>query len=101
MEGIQPYAPLRVLRQFGMIQNVPLWSNMALSEVNYEGKIPMERLGNLISGWGQIISLGQRGDPYFTPEYYTWPDQVIRHFRDLQTFIEPIRSGISCCTLGP
>ncbi|KAG5579759.1 hypothetical protein H5410_050386 [Solanum commersonii] len=33
LEGFQPYAPLRVLQQFGITQDVPLWSNMALLEV--------------------------------------------------------------------
>ncbi|KAH0669355.1 hypothetical protein KY285_023513 [Solanum tuberosum] len=32
LEGFQPYAPLRVLRQFGITQGIPLWSNMALVE---------------------------------------------------------------------
>lgn len=32
LKGIQPYAPLRILRQFGLVQDVPLWSWMALFE---------------------------------------------------------------------
>ncbi|KAM3355809.1 protein SHORT ROOT IN SALT MEDIUM 1-like [Capsicum galapagoense] len=45
---------------------------MTLSEINYEGRIPVERLGNLIHGWGQILSLGMGGNAYCTPKYYTW-----------------------------
>ncbi|KAK4709849.1 hypothetical protein R3W88_004362 [Solanum pinnatisectum] len=44
LEGFHPYAPLRVLRQFGITQGIPLWSNMALVEVNYKGRILIEKI---------------------------------------------------------
>ncbi|KAH0670782.1 hypothetical protein KY285_025035 [Solanum tuberosum] len=47
LEGFQPYAPLRVLRQFGITQGISLWSNMTLIEVDYEGRIPIERIAAL------------------------------------------------------
>ncbi|KAK4713619.1 hypothetical protein R3W88_019526 [Solanum pinnatisectum] len=47
LEGFQPYAPLRVLRRFGITQGVPLWSNMALIEVDYERRIPIEKIAAL------------------------------------------------------
>lgn len=39
-------------------QDVPLWSNMALVEGNFEGRIPIEKLRNLIEGWEYIFSPG-------------------------------------------
>lgn len=50
LKEIQPYAPLRVLRQFEMRQNVPLWFNMALAEGYYEERIPVEKIRDLIEG---------------------------------------------------
>ncbi|KAG5572252.1 hypothetical protein H5410_062018, partial [Solanum commersonii] len=55
LEGFQPYAPLRVLRQFGITQGVPLWSNMTLIEVNYEGRVPIKRIAALVQEWCGIL----------------------------------------------
>ncbi|KAG5571811.1 hypothetical protein H5410_061577 [Solanum commersonii] len=46
-----PYTPLRVPRQLGITQGVPLWSNMALTEVDYEGRILIKRIATLVQGW--------------------------------------------------
>ncbi|KAH0746476.1 hypothetical protein KY285_008133 [Solanum tuberosum] len=72
LEGFQPYAPLRVLRQFGITQGVPLWSNMALIEINYEGRIPIERIATLVQGWCGILDSDMGVESWCTPEYYTW-----------------------------
>lgn len=72
LEGFQPYAPLRVLRQFGITQGVPLWSNMALIKVDYEGRIPIERIASLVQGWCDILNLDMGVESWCTPEYYTW-----------------------------
>ncbi|KAH0655160.1 hypothetical protein KY285_030042 [Solanum tuberosum] len=68
----QPYAPLRVLRQFGITQGVPLWSNIALIEVNYEGRISIERIAALVQGWCGILDSDIGVESWCTPEYYTW-----------------------------
>ncbi|KAH0769773.1 hypothetical protein KY290_013755 [Solanum tuberosum] len=72
LEGFQPYAPLRVLRQFGITQGVPLWSNMALIEVNYEGRIPIERIATLVQEWCGILDSDMGVESWCTPEYYAW-----------------------------
>ncbi|KAK6775741.1 hypothetical protein RDI58_026742 [Solanum bulbocastanum] len=72
LEGFQPYAPLRVLRQFEITQGVPLWSNMALVEVDYEGRISIEKISALVQGWYDILDLGMGVESWCTLEYYTW-----------------------------
>ncbi|KAH0642207.1 hypothetical protein KY290_033805 [Solanum tuberosum] len=72
LEGFQPYAPLRVLRHFGITQDVPLWSNMVLIEVNYEGRIMIERIAALVQGWCGILDSDMGVESWCTPEYYTW-----------------------------
>ncbi|KAH0746036.1 hypothetical protein KY285_007693 [Solanum tuberosum] len=72
LEGFQPYIPLRVLRQFGISQDVPLWLNMTLVEVDYKERIPSERISALIQGWYDILDLGMVVKSWCTPEYYTW-----------------------------
>lgn len=44
--GIQPYTPLRVLRQFGVVQDIPLWSSMALHEDGYGALVIVARVRN-------------------------------------------------------
>ncbi|KAG5580223.1 hypothetical protein H5410_050850 [Solanum commersonii] len=71
LEVFHPDAPLRVLRQFGITQGVPLRSNMALVEVDYEGRIPTERIAAVVQGWYGILDSGMRVESWCTPEYYT------------------------------
>ncbi|KAH0632836.1 hypothetical protein KY284_035622 [Solanum tuberosum] len=61
LEGFQPYAPLRVLRQFGITKGV-----------NYEGRIPIERIATLVQGWCGILDSDMGVESWCTPEYYTW-----------------------------
>ncbi|KAH0729920.1 hypothetical protein KY289_001108 [Solanum tuberosum] len=72
LEGFQPYVPLRVLRQFGITQGIPLWSNIALIEVDYEGTIPIKRIAALVQGWCGILDSDMGVESWCTPEYYTW-----------------------------
>ncbi|KAH0701838.1 hypothetical protein KY285_016116 [Solanum tuberosum] len=46
LRGIQPYAPLRVMRQFGVIQDIPLWSIMGSHEDAFTS-VPLERIRNM------------------------------------------------------
>ncbi|KAH0698507.1 hypothetical protein KY284_012722 [Solanum tuberosum] len=66
LQGFQPYAPLRVLRQFGITQGVPQWSNMALIEVDYEGRISIERIAALEF----LLDLAMRK---------SWGSQTLKH----------------------
>ncbi|KAH0752055.1 hypothetical protein KY285_005203 [Solanum tuberosum] len=72
LEGFQPYAPLRALQQFGITQGVPLWSNMSLIEVDYEGRISIEKIAALVQGWCGIVESDMGVESWCTPEYYTW-----------------------------
>ncbi|KAH0688977.1 hypothetical protein KY289_016335 [Solanum tuberosum] len=56
LRGIQPYAPLRVMRQFGVIQDIPLWSIMGSHEDAFTS-VPLERIRNMQAEWESIIDL--------------------------------------------
>ncbi|KAH0689362.1 hypothetical protein KY289_016720 [Solanum tuberosum] len=43
-----------------------------ISGVDYEGRIPIERISALIQGWYDILDLGMKVESWCTPEYYTW-----------------------------
>lgn len=65
--GIQPYSPLRVLRQFGLIKDVPLWSIMASYEDDYNGQIPIPRVRKLQDVWDDLIMILMGQNSWCTP----------------------------------
>ncbi|XP_060203223.1 uncharacterized protein LOC132631613 isoform X1 [Lycium barbarum] len=72
LDGIQPYAPLRVLRQFGVTHDVPVWSRMALHEGNYDRVVPVARVRILQREWLNMITIGMGDESWCTLEYYAW-----------------------------
>lgn len=75
---VQPYAPLRVLRQFGQIQMIPLHSSMNNSEYDFESGIP--RVHDVLQRWEKMITIDAKEQrPFCTPEYYVW---MVEYTRD-------------------
>ncbi|KAH0761068.1 hypothetical protein KY290_017141 [Solanum tuberosum] len=71
LNGMQPYAPLRVLRQFGQIQMIPLRSHMGQYEYDFGPEIP--QVGTILRRWEKVITIEVREHkPFCTPEYYVW-----------------------------
>ncbi|KAK4734472.1 hypothetical protein R3W88_008733 [Solanum pinnatisectum] len=71
LNGVQPYAPLRVLRQFGQIQMIPLRSHMSHYEYDFGPEIP--QVGTILKRWEKVVTIDvQEHRPFCTPEYYVW-----------------------------
>nr|XP_033515016.1 uncharacterized protein LOC117279573 [Nicotiana tomentosiformis] len=75
LERIQSYAPLRVLRQFDLIQDVPLLSRIALYEDDYNGQILIPRVRRLQDECNDFITMGMGQNPWCTSEYFVWIDE--------------------------
>ncbi|KAH0688044.1 hypothetical protein KY285_016605 [Solanum tuberosum] len=75
LRGIQPYAPLRVIRQFGVIQDIPLWSIIGSHEDAFTS-VSLERIRNMQAEWESIIDLEIGEERWCTPEYYAWRNTV-------------------------
>ncbi|KAH0655330.1 hypothetical protein KY285_030212 [Solanum tuberosum] len=71
LNGVQPYAPLRVLRQFGQIQMIPLRSHMGQYGYDFGPEIP--QVGTILRRWERVVTIDVREHrPLCTPEYYVW-----------------------------
>lgn len=69
MRSIQSYAPLRVMRQFCVIQDIPLWSIIGL-HVDAFTLDSLERRRNLQAEWGYTIDLEIGEESWCTQYYY-------------------------------
>ncbi|KAK4360562.1 hypothetical protein RND71_019514 [Anisodus tanguticus] len=54
LKGLQPYAPLRVLRQFGQEQIIPLRANMRVSEIQFGPNFIIPRARKILDEWNDI-----------------------------------------------
>ncbi|KAK4706651.1 hypothetical protein R3W88_033783 [Solanum pinnatisectum] len=71
LNGVQPYAPLRVLRQFGQIQMIPLRSHMSHYGYDFGSEIP--HVSTILRRWERVMTIDvQEHRPFCTPEYYVW-----------------------------
>ncbi|KAG8489372.1 hypothetical protein CXB51_017495 [Gossypium anomalum] len=71
--GAIGYAPLFVLRQFGLRQFVPATHGLTQSEFAYRGADYKKRVGEISSAWNKtcrlkVVAIG----PATTPEYVEW-----------------------------
>ena len=81
LNGVQPYAPLRVLRQFGQIQIIPLRSHMSHYGYDFGSELP--QVNTILRRWKNVITIDvQEHRPFCTPEYYVWLLEDAEH-RDL------------------
>ncbi|KAK5803025.1 hypothetical protein PVK06_030664 [Gossypium arboreum] len=71
--GAIGYAPLLVLRQFGLRQFVPATHWLTQSEFAYKGADYKKRVGEISSAWNKTYRLkGVTIGPATTPEYVEW-----------------------------
>ncbi|KAG8484959.1 hypothetical protein CXB51_021027 [Gossypium anomalum] len=71
--GAIGYAPLLVLRQFGLRQFVPATHGLAQSEFVYRGADYKNKVGEISSAWNKTCRLkGVAISPATTPEYVEW-----------------------------
>ncbi|KAG8493342.1 hypothetical protein CXB51_010670 [Gossypium anomalum] len=71
--GAIGYAPLLVLRQFGLRQFVPATHGLTQSEFAYRGADYKKRVGEISSTWNKTCRLkGVVISPATTPEYVEW-----------------------------
>ncbi|KAG8472687.1 hypothetical protein CXB51_034619 [Gossypium anomalum] len=67
------YAPLLVLRQFGLRQFVPVTHGLAQSEFVYRGADYKKKVGEISNAWNKTCRLkGIAISPATTPEYIEW-----------------------------
>ncbi|KAL1178316.1 hypothetical protein V6Z11_A03G089200 [Gossypium hirsutum] len=72
-EGAIGYAPLLVLRQFGLRQFVPATHGLTQSEFAYRGADYKKRVGEISSAWNKTCRLKAIAiGPVTTPEYVEW-----------------------------
>ncbi|KAJ8544673.1 hypothetical protein K7X08_017256 [Anisodus acutangulus] len=73
VERTRPYAPLRVLRQFGQKQVIPLQTNMRVSEIQFGPNFIVPRTRQILHEWNIVdkIDVGD-GQAGITPEYCAW-----------------------------
>ncbi|XP_060190269.1 uncharacterized protein LOC132619354 [Lycium barbarum] len=73
LKGLQPYALVRVLRQFGIDQVIPLQADMSGSEIFFRQDFRIPRAGLILDEWVNInpISIGV-GPAEGSPEYRAW-----------------------------
>ncbi|KAG8489360.1 hypothetical protein CXB51_017482 [Gossypium anomalum] len=71
--GAIGYAPLLVLRQFGLRQFVPATHGLTQSEFAYRGTDYKKRVGEISSAWNKTCRLkGVAIGPTTTPKYVKW-----------------------------
>ncbi|KAG8503564.1 hypothetical protein CXB51_001540 [Gossypium anomalum] len=76
--GAIGYAPLLVLRQFGLRQFVPATHGLAQSEFAYREADYKKRVGEISSAWNKTCRLkGVAISPATTPEYVEWKGKRI------------------------
>ncbi|MCD7471118.1 hypothetical protein HAX54_011405 [Datura stramonium] len=64
--------PYRVMRQFGLLHDIPLWSLMAPYEDRYKALIPITRIRNLQNEWRYLRILSIEEIKWCMPDYYAW-----------------------------
>ncbi|TMW95173.1 hypothetical protein EJD97_009288 [Solanum chilense] len=81
LNGVQPYAPLRFLQQFGQIQIIPLLSYM--SHYGYDFGPKILQVNTILRRWANVINIDVKEHrPFCTPKYYLWLLKDVQH-RDL------------------
>ncbi|KAK4375318.1 hypothetical protein RND71_005995 [Anisodus tanguticus] len=73
LKCLQPYAPLRTLRQFDQEQIIPLRANMRVSEIQFGPNFIVPRARKILHEWNKVdkMDIGDR-QAGNTPEYYAW-----------------------------
>lgn len=74
LKGLQPYAPIRVLRQFGRNQVIPLRGHMDRSEFEFGTILEIHRVAEILQRWENFLTISIYGfeQAYCTPKYYAW-----------------------------
>ncbi|KAH0669519.1 hypothetical protein KY285_023686 [Solanum tuberosum] len=78
LKGVQPYASLRVLRQFGQTQVIPLRSDM--EQFKYEFGLDKPQVHNILRRWERVLTIpmGAR-QALCTREYYI---RILKEVKD-------------------
>ncbi|KAH0633191.1 hypothetical protein KY284_035977 [Solanum tuberosum] len=78
LKGVQPYTPLRVLRQFGRTQVIPLRSNM--EHCKYEFGLDKPQVHIILRRWERVLTIpmGAR-QALCTREFYIW---ILKEVKD-------------------
>ena len=70
LKGLQPYAPVRVLQQFGRAQVIPHRANMSVSEVSFGPNFEVLRAREILHEWNNILAMDKGNEPEREiPEY--------------------------------
>ncbi|KAG5596565.1 hypothetical protein H5410_037797 [Solanum commersonii] len=73
LKGLQPYAPVRVLQQFGQAQVIPLRANMRNSEISFGPNFEVPRVREILHEWDNILTIDiGNGPEKKIPEYRVW-----------------------------
>ncbi|KAH0655787.1 hypothetical protein KY285_030669 [Solanum tuberosum] len=73
LKGLQPYAPVRVLQQFGQAQIIPLRANMRNSEISFGPNLEVPRAKEILHEWDNILTIDiGNGPEKEIPEYQVW-----------------------------
>ncbi|KAH0650595.1 hypothetical protein KY285_030685 [Solanum tuberosum] len=73
LKGLQLYAPVRVLQQFGQAQIIPLRANMRNSEISFGPNFEVPRAREILHEWDNILTLDiGNGPEREIPEYQVW-----------------------------
>ena len=73
LKGLQPYAPVRVLQQFGRAQVIPLRANMSVSEVSFGQNFKVLRAREILHEWNNILTMDiGKGPEREILEYQVW-----------------------------
>uniref|UniRef100_M1AGK1 Uncharacterized protein n=1 Tax=Solanum tuberosum TaxID=4113 RepID=M1AGK1_SOLTU len=82
-EGLQPYAPVRVLQQFGQPQVIPLRANMRNSEIPFRPNFEVPRAREILHEWDNILTIDiGNGPEKEISDYQVW-------FREDRNSISP------------
>ena len=57
LKGLQPYAPVRILQQFGRAQVIPHRANMSVSEVSFGQNFKVLRAREILHEWNNILTM--------------------------------------------
>ncbi|KAH0655573.1 hypothetical protein KY285_030455 [Solanum tuberosum] len=95
LKGVQPYTPLRVLRQFGRTQVIPLRSDM--EHCKYEFGLDKPQVHIILRRWVRVLTIpmGAR-EALCTREYYIW---ILKEVKDRETMVCHTRSKDSLPSL--
>ncbi|KAG8500434.1 hypothetical protein CXB51_002748 [Gossypium anomalum] len=102
--GAIGYAPLLVLRQFGLRQFVPVTHGLTQSEFAYRGVDYKKRVGEISSAWNKTCQLkGVAIGPATTPEYVEWrgrrindniPESNVEGARPMEEYLQVMPSEL-------